>query len=220
MKVSGSGTVGRIATGLAAVGCPPFYGRIYLANIDPKGYLSPRATIHCQNLELGRNIYIDDNVLIYKDNDGGAVRIGEAVHLHRGTTIQTGQGGTVAIGAHTHIQPRCQLSAYKGAISIGERVEIAPNCAFYPYNHGMTVGQSIRNQPLHSKGGIIIEDDAWLSVGVVVLDGVRIGSGAVVGAGSVVTKDLPANSISFGVPARVIKMRADTSERISDDKKT
>ena len=51
------------------------------------------------------------------------------------------------------------------------------------------------------------KDDAWLSVGVIVLDGVRIGKGAVVGAGAVVTKDLPANSISSGVPARVIKMR-------------
>ena len=84
---------------------------------------------------------------------------------------------------------------------------MAPNCSFYPYNHGMAAGLPIRKQPLQSKGGIIIEDDAWLSVGVIVLDGVRIGSGAVVGAGAVVTKDLPPESISSGVPARVIRMR-------------
>jgi acetyltransferase-like isoleucine patch superfamily enzyme len=71
----------------------------------------------------------------------------------------------------------------------------------------MADGLPIRRQPLHSKGGIVIEDDVWLGVGVIVLDGVRIGRGAVVGAGAVVTKDLPPNSISSGAPARVVKMR-------------
>jgi acetyltransferase-like isoleucine patch superfamily enzyme len=92
-------------------------------------------------------------------------------------------------------------------IKIGQRVDIAPYCAFYPYSHGMSEGQIIRRQPLQTKGGIVIEDDAWLGVGVIVLDGVRIGKGAVVGAGAVVTKDLPANSVCSGVPARVVKMR-------------
>ena len=51
------------------------------------------------------------------------------------------------------------------------------------------------------------EDDVCLGVGVIALNGVRIGKGPVVGAGAVVTKDIPANSITFGVPTRVIKMR-------------
>ena len=50
-------------------------------------------------------------------------------------------------------------------------------------------------------------DDAWLGYGVIVLDGVRIGKGAVVGAGSVVTEDIPDGGIAVGVPARVVKMR-------------
>jgi acetyltransferase-like isoleucine patch superfamily enzyme len=208
MRFSGIGFFGRIASSVAALGIPPFYGRIYLAKISPRGYISPKATIFSNALDLGRHVYIDDRVLIYQDYKGGRIKIDEAVHLHRETCIQTGHGGTVTIGAETHIQPRCQLSAYKGAISIGRRVEIAPNCCFYPYNHGMQAEQPIRDQPLTSKGGIIIEDDAWLSVGVVVLDGVRIGKGAVVGAGAVVTHDLPPNSISMGAPARVIRLRS------------
>jgi acetyltransferase-like isoleucine patch superfamily enzyme len=60
---------------------------------------------------------------------------------------------------------------------------------------------------LQTKGDIVIEDDAWLGVGVVVLDGVRIGKGAVIGAGSVVTRDIPDNAIAVGVPASVVKMR-------------
>ena len=58
-----------------------------------------------------------------------------------------------------------------------------------------------------SKGPIIIEDEVWLGYGVMVLSGVRIGRGAVVGAGSVVTKDVPAGAIAVGVPACVMRMR-------------
>ena len=86
-------------------------------------------------------------------------------------------------------------------------MQIAPNCAFYPYNHGIEPGKLIQEQPLYSKGDIIVGDDAWLGFGVIVLDGVRIGKGAVVGAGSVVTEDIPDGGIAVGVPARVVKMR-------------
>jgi len=56
-----------------------------------------------------------------------------------------------------------------------------------------------------------MENDAWLGVGVVVLDGVKIGEGAVVGAGSVVTRDVPDNAIAVGIPARVAKTRREIS---------
>lgn len=75
------------------------------------------------------------------------------------------------------------------------------NCAFYPYNHGFAPGERIRNQPAKTKGGIIVGDDSWLGAGVIVLCGVEIGKGAVIGAGSVVTKDVPKNGIAYGVPA-------------------
>jgi acetyltransferase-like isoleucine patch superfamily enzyme len=58
-----------------------------------------------------------------------------------------------------------------------------------------------------------VEDDAWLGYGVIVLDGVRIGKGAVVGAGAVVTHDIPEGAIAVGVPARVVKMRSDLVEK-------
>jgi acetyltransferase-like isoleucine patch superfamily enzyme len=96
---------------------------------------------------------------------------------------------------------------YKGPIQIGCQVQIAPNCAFYSYNHGFAPGDPIHKQPIWTKGGIIIHDDAWLGVGAIVLDGVRIGSGAVVGAGSVVMHDVPDGAIVAGVPARIVNMR-------------
>jgi acetyltransferase-like isoleucine patch superfamily enzyme len=93
------------------------------------------------------------------------------------------------------------------SIQIGCGVQIAPNCAFYPYDHGFARGQLIMEQPCKTKGGIIIDDDAWLGHGVIVLDGVRIGKGAVIGAGSVVTNDIPDGAIASGIPSRVVKMR-------------
>ena len=207
MHYAGRSRFGKLSTWLAGLFLPPYYSKVFLSRMNANGYVSPKAILSHPSLGLGNNIFVDDDVMIYQDKDGGSVELGDGVKLFRETIIQTGQNGHIKVGSLTHIQPRCQLSAYKSPILIGQRVEIAPYCAFYPYNHGVLAGHPIRTQPLQSKGGIIIEDDAWLSVGVIVLDGVRVGNGAVVGAGAVVTKDLPANSISSGVPARVIKMR-------------
>lgn len=209
MRLAGRSATGRAATWLASLGAPPFYRRTALASLHPQGYIAPSATIAHADLRLGRHVYIGDRVLIYQDHEGGAVEIGAGSHLYGDTAIQTGAGGCLSIGAQTYIQPRCQFSAYKAPIHIGNSVQIAPNCAFYPYDHGVAPGVPIARQPLQSRGPIIVEDEAWLGFGVIVLAGVRIGKGAVVGAGAVVTRDIPANAIASGVPARVVKMRGD-----------
>jgi len=201
---------GRFAGYLATWLAPSYKNRVYLANFNPKGYIAPSATICHTNLSLGGNVYIGDRVTIYQSNDS-AVQLSKGVKLYSDIVIETGDGGIVSIGEGTHIQPRCQLMAYVGSLTIGCRVEIAPNCAFYPYDHGFAPGELIRNQSVKTKGGIVVGDDSWLGVGVIVLDGVRIGKGAVVGAGSVVTKHIPDGAIAVGVPAKVIKMRADLS---------
>lgn len=221
MQFAGLSPFGRAATWLASLFVPPYYGRYYLARVSRKGYISPTATIHHADLYLGPNVFLDDRVLIFQHKHhghlGGPVQLAEGVHVHRDTIIQTGAGGSVRIGARTYIQPRCQFSAYKAPIQIGSDVQIAPNCAFYPYNHSVAPGQFIHKQPLETKGGIVIDDDAWLGVGVIVLDGVTIGKGAVIGAGSVVTRDIPDDAIAFGVSARVVKMRSDLASNISKE---
>lgn len=208
MAFAGYGFFGRIATWLATWFTPPYWGRCQLARYHERGYISPTATVYHQNLQLGANVFIGDRVTIYQDYNGGKVKLGARVHLYGDTYIQTGKGGTLFIGADTHIQPGCHFCAYQVGIQIGSNVLIAPKCSFFPYDHAMVPGQLIHLQPLKSKGPIVIDDGAWLGCNVTVLQGVRIGKGAVVGAGSVVTCDIPDGAIAVGCPARVVKMRA------------
>ena len=94
---------------------------------------------------------------------------------------------------------------------------IASRCAFMPYQHGFAdTHRPMREQPLTSRGDIVIEDDVWLGVGVTVMDGVTIGQGAIIGAGAVVTKDIPPYTIAGGVPARVIGARVEGAQLSSD----
>ena len=213
MKFSGLSRAGRTAAWVAGWFYPSYKYRHALASLSPNGYISPSATIHHPNLALGKHIFLGDGVTIFGRGTDESVFLGDEIYINKDTIIESGHGGSLIIGNRTTIQPRCQFSAYKGTIRIGEDVQIAPNCAFYPYNHGMSPEKTMKQQPLISKGGIRIEDDVWLGFGVIVLDGVHIGKGAVIGAGSVVNQDVPAGAIAAGVPARVIKTRAITPSK-------
>lgn len=207
MRFAGTGRSGRMACYLAACLAPPYKSRSYLARLTKNGFIEPSAVIHHNSLELRDNVFIGDRVAIFQNKEGGRVSIGKGSHIHRDCVIETGYDGKLNIGEQTHIQPRCQFSAYKGDIEIGSKVQIAPNCAFYPYDHGFKPGKLIMDQPLSTKGGIHIDDDVWIGVSVIVLDGVSIGNGAVIGAGSVVKQNIPINAVAAGVPARVVSMR-------------
>jgi acetyltransferase-like isoleucine patch superfamily enzyme len=211
MRFAGLGWFGRIATRMATLCAPPHKASTVLAQMNPKGYVAPSATIYHPDVRMGANVLIGDRVVIYQAKGGGAVRLGERVRILRDTVIETGCGGSLSIGDETWIHPRCQLNAYEASIDIGRDVQIAPNCAFYSYDHSFAPEERIKVQPLKTKGGIVVGDHAWIGVGVIVLSGVRIGRGAVIGAGSVVTHDVPDEAVAVGVPARVVKMRSELS---------
>jgi acetyltransferase-like isoleucine patch superfamily enzyme len=211
MRVAGVRHCRRLGTWLAMLCGPVFFHRHYLANLNPIGFIAPGATI-AGNVHLGSNVFIDDGVVIFQDAGGGPVVIGDRVRLQDHVHIQSGSGGSVTIGAGTSIQRGCQIEAYVAPINIGTSVSIAPRCAFYSCNHGFLPGTPISSQPLQAKGAITVDDGAWLGHGVIVLSGVRIGRGAVIGAGSTVTRDVPDGAVAVGVPARVVRMR----DQISD----
>lgn len=214
MRFAGLDRFGRFATYLATWFALPHKASKYLTYLNPMGYVAPTASIHHADLRLGANILIGDRVIIYQAENGGPVEMGDQVHILRDTIIETGFGGSLSIGSESTINPRCQLNAYVAPITIGSGVQLAPNCALYSYDHGFAPGETIRAQPLKSRGGITIGDEAWLGVGVIVLSGVHIGKGAVVGAGSVVTQDIPDEAIAVGNPARVIKMRDELVQKM------
>jgi maltose O-acetyltransferase len=93
--------------------------------------------------------------------------------------------------------------ADRGNLTIGNRVSIAPRVTLVTSSHPNN--SRIRGFAPLAQGPIVIEDDAWLGTGCVVLPGVRIGRGAVVGANSVVLEDVPPLHIVAGQPARTVR---------------
>lgn len=88
-------------------------------------------------------------------------------------------------------------------VTIGNNVFIGPNCSLCTIVHALDAGQ--RNAGIMRALPITVGDDVWIAANVVVLPGVTIGRGAVIGAGSVVTKDVPAGVLAAGNPCRVIR---------------
>ena len=196
----------------------PYKDRRVLAYLTDKPYISPRADIHCSRLTIGPQCFIDDGVTIYSHEDGGEVRLGEGVHIYRGTIIEIGRGGSVIIGDHAHIQSHCNIKGFLGSTRIGKGVQIAPHCGFSPYEHGFEDPDAeIREQEITSSGDIVVEDNVWLGLSVQVLDGVTIGEGTVVGAGAVVTRDLPPHCVAVGVPARMIRRTSRAGSGFPDE---
>ncbi len=88
-------------------------------------------------------------------------------------------------------------------VKFGDNVFIAPNCGFYTAGH--PINADMRNEGLEYAKPIEIGNDVWIGGNVVVLPGVKIGNNVVIGAGSIVNKDIPSNSVAVGNPCRVIK---------------
>ena len=97
----------------------------------------------------------------------------------------------------------------QGGVKIGDGVYTGTQVQIAAVNHVYAdPDKFIKDQGITAEG-ITIEDDVWLGSNVVVVDGVTIGKGCIVGAGAVVTKDLPPYSVAVGVPAKVVKDRRD-----------
>ena len=88
-------------------------------------------------------------------------------------------------------------------MKFGDNVFIAPNCSFYTAGHPLDF--VTRNKGLEYAKPIEVGNNVWIGGNVVVLPGVKIGNNCVIGAGSVVTKDIPDNSVAVGNPCKVIK---------------
>lgn len=119
-----------------------------------------------------------------------------------------GSGGIVKIGEGSCVNAHSWIDAGRSKVEIGSHVEIGPgvliSCGAHNFDDPNLL---ISEQGIKEGEDIIIENNCWLGMGVVVCPGVKIGNGSVVGAGSVVTQDIPPYSVVVGVPAKIIKKR-------------
>ena len=120
--------------------------------------------------------------------------------------------GNITIKNGSSIAQNCSLSGESAGIFIGSHVMIAPGCVFVAFDHGFDRFDIPMCQQSLIEAPIVIEDDIWIGANCTITKGVRIGSGSIIAANSVVTKDVLPFSIVGGVPAKLIKSRKhDTS---------
>lgn len=158
---------------------------------------------HSLKISMGNNCVVDEYCkLSAQGNNNSAIRLGNEVLLGRGTVLGT-RDGRIDIDDFCNIGANCRLGT-TSQIKFGKHVLLAANCYIGGAQHQFDrLDVPIMRQGYESRGGVVIEDDVWLGANVIILDGVTVGTGSVIGAGSVVTKDIPPYSIAVGVPAKV-----------------
>ncbi|PSN14762.1 transferase [filamentous cyanobacterium CCT1] len=149
------------------------------------------------NIVVGNNVRILRNSILNCHFENSLLKLGNNVSLDRGVSIRLGDNCTIDIGDDTYIGPYSCLSG-PGDVKVGRDCMIASMVGIYANQHHH-VGSSEK--------GITIEDKCWIGSGAKILDGVTIGYGSAIGAGAVVTKDIPPYSVAVGVPAKVLEHR-------------
>ena len=135
----------------------------------------------------------------------GTIRFGRFVWIGDGTKIRCHEG-EVEIGAKTVIGQECTISAYR-RVRIGEQCVIADRAMFIDFDHGVVeVERPIRLQGIYMRD-VEVGSNVWVGYGACVLRGCRVGDNAILGTSTVVTRDIPANAVVAGVPARIMRMR-------------
>jgi acetyltransferase-like isoleucine patch superfamily enzyme len=150
-------------------------------------------------LEIGRSTVLNS------DNLSGFVPISGPVKF------SLGKDARIRIGEHCDLNG-CTVSAYKSVV-VGDRVQIGPGCWISDTDLHPMDENARRKQIMGevfdwnevAREPVVIENDVWIGLSVLILKGVRIGRGSVIGAGSVVTRDIPSASLAAGNPARVIR---------------
>jgi acetyltransferase-like isoleucine patch superfamily enzyme len=159
------------------------YGR--KLELDGLAFVAPRVV-----LEIGREARIE---------------LGRWSWLGHDTKIRCHEG-VVSIGAKTVLGQECTISAYQH-VSIGRECVIADRVMLIDFDHGMVeVDRPVRLQGIY-KRDVRVGNNVWIGYGACILRGVTVGDNAVIGTHAVVTRDVPANAIVGGVPARLIRMR-------------
>lgn len=167
-------------------------------------------------------------VLFFADRAGNYLRrswlkhrmqCDDSVYIGAGSTFTT---STVSIGRDVYIGRDCCFQSVHGRIIIGSHVMFGPGVHIHGGNH-VTNQIGCHMKAVDSKlpgddGAVVIEDDCWIGACAIILQGVNVGEGSVIGAGAVVTRDVPPYSVYTGVPAARLRPRF-TETEIAEHKK-
>jgi len=154
-------------------------------------------------LFCGEDVVIEDEVLIWHPE---TVSLGADVYVGHRTMLKGYYKGKMTIGRGTWIGQNCFFHS-AGDITIGEDVGIGPQVQILTSTHRLDqVDKPLLHAELIFKP-VVIEKDSDIGMGTIILPGVTIGQGAQIGAGSVITEDVPPYAVAAGVPAKVLRSR-------------
>ena len=166
---------------------------------------------HGKHIACGKDVKFEDYAEIHGLCSKGLI-FGDSVTISRGAMIRPSSyyGGDLGVGLtmgdHSSIGPYGYVGC-SGKITIGKNVMFGPKCSLFAENHNFSDTEaSIKGQGVNQKG-IVIEDDCWIGSNVTILDGVTIGRGSVIGAGTLITKDVPAGSIVVDKRNKIMRTR-------------
>lgn len=153
--------------------------------------------------KVGNHVVFERHVLIFHPEN---IEIGDNVYIGHQTILKGYHKQKMIISEGTWIGQQCFFHS-AGGLFIGKNVGIGPGVKIITSSHqGIPRGKPI----LHTKilfNKVIIEDDCDIGVGSTILPGVKIGRGALIGAGSVVTREIPPWAVAYGAPAKVVRTR-------------
>lgn len=155
-----------------------------------------------KNLHYNTGTIIEGNIEVMPN---GNVSIGKNTRIRRWNCFRP-YGGYITIGDNCTVNSFSHISG-NGGVEIGNNVLIATQCVIISANHNFDNCSVPISDQGETKAKIVIEDDCWLGAGVKVLAGVTIHKGSVIGAGTVVTHDVPEYSVVIGVPGKIVRSR-------------
>jgi acetyltransferase-like isoleucine patch superfamily enzyme len=160
-----------------------------------------------ERIHLGNGVRIASQATLRANTEqASGIRIGDHSTVHESVLIAANRG-QVTIGRYSWVGPFCLVYG-NGEVSIGDNVLIAAHTSINTVSHHFErCDIPINDQGIYCDP-VTIEDDSWIGMNAVILQGVTIGQGAIVGAGAVVTHDVPPWSIVMGVPARIVSQRS------------
>ncbi len=162
---------------------------------------------HPHKIHIGDNVVIDDNCLVdAKGTTNAGIDIGSGTFIGRNTILSC-KNGDIVIGEGANIGFNCELFS-AARVELGARALLAAYCYVIGGDHEWSGTGDVLALGRRATG-VTVGAGAWLGAGVKVLDGTHVGARAIVGAGAVVTSDVPEEAIAVGVPARVVGSRTE-----------